>query len=94
MPSHGSICADIDELARLNLPVVENLETELLEILVRPTHFDHILKAVCDRFDIALNCGQYALVGSTIRSFLSYLYNEGRLKLFFDANILYWESPS
>jgi hypothetical protein len=94
VPSLGSICAGIDELARLNLSVVENLETALLEILVRPTHFAHILKAVCDRFDITRNCGQYALVGSTIRSFLSYLYNEDRLTLFFDANVLYWASAS
>lgn len=92
VPSHGSICSDIGELARQNLSVVENLETAIVERLAHPAHFDHILKAVCDQFDITLDCGQYALVGSTIRSFLSYLYNEDRLTLFFDANVLYWES--
>ena len=92
VPSHGSVRSGIDELARLNLSVVENLETALHDILARPAHYDHILKAVCDKFTITLDCAQYALVGSTVRSFLSYLYNQGRLKLFFDANILYWES--
>ncbi len=92
VPSHGRIRPDIDELAALNLSVVQDLETALLEILIRPAHYDHVLKAVCDRFGITLDCGQYALVGSTVRSFLSYLYNEGALTLFFDDNLLYWET--
>ncbi len=92
VPSHGSIRSDIQELAQANLSVVENLETDILEIVTRAAHYDHILKAVCDRYGITLDYGQYALVGSTIRSFLSYLYNEEKLTYYFEDNLLYWKS--
>lgn len=91
VPSHGEIVESVDELAELNLSVVDQLEQYLLELLAEKNHYDLILKAVCDHYGISLDYGQYALVGSTIRSFLSYLYNEGKIGCAFTDNILFCE---
>ena len=54
------------------------------------TTFDFILKAVCDSFGIDLNAGQYALVGSTLKSFLTYLHDKGDITFCFKNNMMVW----
>lgn len=88
--SHGEPTSDIGETADVNLALLEGVEAALLEITGREKGFDEILKAVCDRYGIELDIGQYVLVGTTVRSFLSYLYNEGKLGYEFRENRMYW----
>jgi len=37
-----------------------------------------------------MNANQYVLIGSTIRSYLSYLYNEGKITYQFKGNKMLW----
>ena len=90
VPSHGPISGDIGETAEWNLKRVDEIEAALLEILERELSFDSVLKELCDRFGIALNGGQFALVGSTVRSFLTYLADEGSAKYLFKENYMLW----
>ncbi len=91
VPSHGEIVKDITETAELNLSLVEGLENTIMEILQDKMNYDLILKNIADKYEIRLDFGQYALVGSTIRSFLSYMYNIGEIKYVYIDNIMYWE---
>jgi len=88
--SHGKVLDDVAPLADINLRVVEDVEECLTEIVGATMSFDDILKNLCDRFGIVLDYGQYALVGSTVRSFLSYLYNEGKIGYSFTDNKMFW----
>ena len=94
VPSHGEVEEDIKPLADFNLKLVEDVENELVKMLGVEMGFDAILKGVCDVLGISLNAGQYALVGSTIRSFLSYLYDEGRIGFSFRENLMLWKSAA
>ena len=38
-----------------------------------------------------MNPNQYVLIGSTVRSYLSYLYDEGKLVFEFKENKMYWK---
>lgn len=88
--SHGNIKTNINEIAHKNLVVVDEIEKRILEIVKNKKTFDDILKNICDDMDIVLNCGQYALIGNTIRSFLSYLYNADKVQYEFVDNKLFW----
>lgn len=90
--SHGRVQTDVTALADLNAQVVDDVVGCIIDLLATPLTYDDILKLVCDRFGIALDYGQYALVGSTIRSFLSYLYNEGRVAYDFINNKMFWSA--
>ena len=92
VPSHADITTDIREIAQLNMDAVKRIEDFIVSILQEAKNYDVILKTVCDEYDLQLDYAQYALVGSTIRSFLSCLYNEGRIQSEFVDNILYWKS--
>lgn len=90
--SHGEILTDIIETANTNLQVVKKLEEIILSFLGKKQTFDKLLKQLCDSYQITLNTGQYALIGNTLRSFLSYLYHEERITCRIEENQLYWSS--
>lgn len=89
--SHGEVKENIDDVAKNNLRVVDRLEEILLTTLRSPMIFEKILKDVCNELGILLNCGQYALVGSTIRSFLTYLNNVDKIEYEFMDNEMVWK---
>lgn len=91
IPSHGEITENIGPLAGLNLRRVDEIISCLNDMLTDRLVFDSILKKVCDRFSVSLDYAQYVLVGSTIRSFLSYLHNEEIIDFIFEDNSMYWQ---
>lgn len=92
IPSHSPVLENIEETAELNLELVEKIEGDILGILMEEKSFDQILKELCDRYRIKLNPGQYALIASTLRSFLSYLYDEDLAAFVFQENRMLWKS--
>jgi len=92
--SHGEITSDIENIAVYNIKLIEKIEKDLLEILRVPKTFEKTLKTICDQMEIKLNCPQYALIGSTIRSFLTYLNNESKIEFEFLENEMIWKSSN
>jgi len=91
VPSHGYPVADIGPLVEANLAAVAAVETRILGLLAEASSFETILEKLCLAFNVRLDYAQYVLVGSTLRSFLSYLYNEGKIRYVFDGNRMLWE---
>lgn len=92
VPAHGPICRDLRPLAALNRKKVEQITADLLEICREPSGFDRILARIFDRYRLAMDLNQHVLVGSTIRSYLSYLIDTGRMAVTFENNILCWRT--
>ena len=92
VPSHAAACGDIAPLAALNRRHVEGLCSLVLELCAQPVTFEEALKRAFDRLGLELNFQQYALVGSTLRSFLAYLLDAGRVSAGFAENRLLWRS--
>ncbi len=93
VPSHGPVVSDIKPMADLNLEYVERVRSALLEVLEQECVFEEILKQICDAFGMNLNTGQYALVGSTIRSFLTWLHDRKEADFAFKENRMLWHLP-
>ena len=56
----------------------------LIEVRVTPTRgkgFEDILAGVFTHYGLEMNIGQHALVGSTVRSYLAWLADTGRISL-------------
>jgi glyoxylase-like metal-dependent hydrolase (beta-lactamase superfamily II) len=92
--SHGDVQTRIAPLAEANRQLVLRVEQTVLDLLDGAKTFDAVLRDVCAVFHIRLDYAQYALVGTTVRSFLSYLYNRGEIRFDFIDNILYWRRNS
>lgn len=55
-----------------------------------PKSTEEVIQAVFERYDLKMDAVQFVLVGSTIRSYLSYLREKQELFLRFERNRLLW----
>ncbi len=90
VPAHAAATEEIAGLAQYNIDRVMEIAEALLDICGQPLCFEAILQKVFDRFALSMSFEQYALVGSTVRSYLSWLKDAGRLTACFDNNLLLW----
>ena len=52
--------------------------------------FEEILKHMFDVYNRTININQFVLLGSVVRAYLSYLYNEGKMDYSFHENQMFW----
>lgn len=92
VPSHAGATDDIRELADFNRDKVMAVADRLLKICGVSKSFDDILKEIFDVYCLDMNFEQYVLVGSTIRSYLSWLRDTKKMDLAFEKNKLMWKT--
>lgn len=90
VPSHAPAADDISELADYNIQVVNEVAEKIVEICAEPICFEDILRRLFNDYGLKMNFEQYVLVGSTVRSYLSWLYDTGRLAAEFEGNAMLW----
>lgn len=88
--SHVEPLTDLRELAARNREAVLEVIAALLELCAQPTSFETIMKRVFEHFEMRMNENQYVLVANTLRSYMSYLIDEGKICTEFDDNVLYY----
>lgn len=91
IPSHAEPTEDIAPLAQLNIDKVHEIAESILDICSVSVSFENILKQLFDRYMLTMTFEQHALVGSTVRSYLTWLKERGELKIAFADNMLLWE---
>lgn len=92
IPSHAEATEDIRPLAQANRNKVFEIMDKLIAFCKEAICFEDILKEVFDTYQLTLDMNQYVLVGSTVRSYLSYLHDNGRLEIIISNNRLLWKS--
>ncbi len=92
IPGHGDLVNDIEGLSELNLLAVIETEQLIIRLLKEPCTTEQLLKKVADTNGIRLGIVQNVLIGSTLKSYLSCLYNTGRIKPFVKDNMMYWQT--
>lgn len=92
IPAHADACEDIRPLVKANRDKVYEILDRLLLICASALCFEDILQAVFAHYELSMDFNQYVLVGSTVRSYLSYLKDQGRLNAEFSNNKLLWQT--
>ena len=92
VPAHAEATENIAPLAKLNIDKVHEIAEKILSLCTEPRYFENILKQLFTAYSLTMNFEQYALVGSTVRSYLSWLKDTGRLEAVFDDNMLLWHT--
>lgn len=88
--AHAEAVSDIRPLVALTRSKTMNILSELTDICAVPHTFEEILKLLFDRHGTSLDILQYGLSGYTVRSYLAYLKEEGRLTAEFRENRMLW----
>lgn len=90
VPAHAPATEDIKELTDYNIKKVHEIMEKLLSICGEPIGFEQILQRLFFDYNLNMTFEQYVLVGSTVRSYLSFLKDNGRLEAAFENNMLLW----
>ena len=92
IPAHAEPMEDIRPLVKLNRDKSLEILNVLLELCKEPMHFELILKKVFEHYELTMDHAQYVLVGSTIRSYLAYLCDNGKVENYVEDNMLLWKT--
>lgn len=90
VPAHADAVTDIHPFVSLTRSRTMKILEELTAICAIPHTSEEILKALFDRNDVDLDILQYGLSGYTVRSYLAYLKEEGRLEAHIHENRMLW----
>lgn len=90
VPAHAEVTEEISGLAQYNIDKVWEIADKIVDICREPLFFDAILQRLFSGYGLTMNFEQYVLVGSTVRSYLAWLKDTGRLDALFDNNMLLW----
>ena len=90
VPAHAEVTEDIAPLAQYNIDKVLEIADHMVELCAEPVIFEELLKKLFDDYGLTLTFEQYVLVGSTVKSYLAWLKDTGRLTVLFEDNRLLW----
>ena len=91
IPAHAAATEEISELAQYNIDKVCEIADSIVRICEQPLCFEAILQRLFTDYGLDMTFEQYVLVGSTVRSYLAWLKDTGRLNGLFKNNMLMWQ---
>ena len=93
VPSHGDAVTRIDETAEMNQIAVLQTISCIIKILKKKPHTaEELLTEVANANGISMKLAQYVLIGCTLRSFLTCLYEKGRITYEIADNKMLWKA--
>ena len=92
IPAHAAPTEDIAPLAQYNIDTVHEIADRIVSLCREPKCFEQILQALFSDYGLVMNFEQYALVGSTVKSYLTWLKELGRVQAAFEDSLLLWRA--
>src|SRR5699024_7971401 len=86
VPSHAEASEEIRPLAELNRKKVLETGAYIRELCGEPKTFEEILQKVFQDYGMQMTYQQYALIGSTVRSYLAWLEARGGAEAVIEEN--------
>lgn len=91
VPAHAAATEEIASLAQYNMDKVYEIAEKILDICKEPLCFESILQRLFSAYGLTMTFEQYVLVGSTVRSYLAWLKETGRLNVLFENHMMLWQ---
>lgn len=92
VPAHAEAAEDVSALAQYNIDKVWETADRIAALCREPLCFEDVLQRLFTDYGLTMNFEQYVLVGSTVRSYLSWMRDGGRLEPLFESNRLLWRT--
>lgn len=92
IPSHDVPQSDISNLVDRNIACIHEVANVIKRFCENGITIDDLLEKIFAEFGIKLYLMQYALIGSTTRSYLSWLVGKGEMECVFEGSRLLWRT--
>ena len=90
--SHVEATSNLKEIIAVNRAKIMEIIDLILNVTIEPVTFEDILMSLFNHYNLTLNLEQYYLVGSTIKAYLTYLYEEHKIIYTFIDNKMFWKN--
>ena len=90
VPAHAAPTEDIAPLAQYNIDAVTAITEKIAALCAEPVMFEVLLQKLFRAYGMTMNLQQYVLIGSTLRSYLSYLEKRGQVTYTFENEQMLW----
>ena len=94
IPAHADATESISELAQYNIDKVNEIADTILAVCEQRLCFEKILQKLFSEYQLTMNFEQHVLVGSTVRSYLSWLKDSGRITAVFEDSMMLWQKAT
>lgn len=94
VPAHGEPFTDVKGHVQKNREAVLRTKELILDFCREACCFDVLVQKIFNRYGLNLTAAQYAIIGSTIRSYLSWLHDTGEVEVVTENNMLLWRAKS
>ena len=92
IPSHMDPVEDIKPYVQENREKMQEIIEEILNYAGTPCTFEVLLQHMFMHYGLHMNFTQYVLIGSTLKAYLSYLYEQEKLEAIFENSQLLWKT--
>jgi len=92
VPAHCPVAEDVAGLTTYNKAKILEIADFLAAACEIPKTLEHLLAEAFDYYGLSMSFAQHELIGSTIRSYLTYLEQQGRIELRIENNYLYYQA--
>ncbi len=92
VPSHAEPTANIVALAQKNIDKVHEIADVITQICTEPKPFEQLLANIFTHYNLTMTFEQHALVGSTVKSYLTWLKGNNTVTCEIDNNTLLWRT--
>ena len=94
IPAHAEPTENIRPLVAANRAKTMEVLDAVVELCREPKTTEQVVQGIFYRYDLKMVHNQYATVGATLRSCLSYLHERKLLDVGFEDNLMYWSAIS
>ena len=90
VPAHAPATTDITPLAQVNIQKVHEIADLICDLCGTGSTFETVLQGLFTHYGLTMTVQQNALVGCTVKSYLTWLKEVGRLTVRIEDNLLLW----
>ena len=90
VPAHAPAVTDIAPLARVNIQKVHEIADLICDLCGTGSTFETVLQGLFAHYGLTMTVQQNVLVGCTVKSYLTWLKETGRLTARIENNLLLW----
>ena len=90
VPAHADATEDIAPLAQYNIDRVHEVADRILALCAEPRGPEELLQRLFTDYGLTMDFSQYVLVGSTVRSYLAWLRDQGLVEPRFEQARMLW----
>ena len=88
--SHSPLTSNLNDLIEINKNKILEIASNILKICETPKTLETILQEIFTLYNLNMNINQYVLIGSTIKAYLTYLYENEKITYFFKDNKMFF----